>query len=241
MGEFNTVGLEDIIDAFSRREAATVEAVPKMLKAGADVLIEAQRAEAQAMGLNETGGFINSIKATDVKGDDTEKYVEIYPQGRAKHGNDRKGDKSKVRYATIGFVAEYGTSSHAARPYMTVANEKAHEKVVEAQRSIWESLESAGLPAQRSVYTGRDKPDAYYTFLRLLGTPAVNADDEEKERREMYRVTLFHKGDFEAQLDKTKEVLKAAGVYINSIDAESYETETGYWLVPITVEILKEE
>ena len=83
--------------------------------------------------------------------------------------------------------------------------------------------------------------DAYYTFLRLLGTPAVNADDEEKERREMYRVTLFHKGDFEAQLDKTKEVLKAAGVYINSIDAESYETETGYWLVPITVEILKEE
>ena len=55
MGEFNTVGLEDIIDAFSRREAATVEAVPKMLKAGADVLIEAQRAEAQAMGLNETG------------------------------------------------------------------------------------------------------------------------------------------------------------------------------------------
>ena len=129
MGEFNTVGLEDIIDAFSRREAATVEAVPKMLKAGADVLIEAQRAEAQAMGLNET----------DVKGDDTEKYVEIYPQGRAKHGNDRKGDKSKVRYATIGFVAEYGTSSHAARPYMTVANEKAHEKVVEAQRSIWES------------------------------------------------------------------------------------------------------
>ena len=58
---------------------------------------------------------------------------------RERRRNDRKGDKSKVRYATIGFVAEYGTSSHAARPYMTVANEKAHEKVVEAQRSIWES------------------------------------------------------------------------------------------------------
>ena len=41
--------------------------------------------------------------------------------------------------------------------------------------SIQEILESAGLPAQRGVYTGRDKPDAYYTFLRLLGTPAVNA------------------------------------------------------------------
>ena len=139
MGEFNTVGLEDIIKSFSKREAATVEAVPKMLKAGADVLVEAQRAEAKAMGLNDTGGFVNSIKATSVKGDDTEKYIDVYPQGRAKHGNDRKGDKSKVRYATIGFVAEYGTSSQSARPYMTVANAKAHDRVIEEQRRIWES------------------------------------------------------------------------------------------------------
>lgn len=138
MGAFNTVGLEDVIEAFSRREQATVEAVPKMLKAGADVIVEAQRAEARAMGLNETGGFINSIKATAVKGDGTEKHIDVYPQGRAKHGNDRKGDKSNVRFATIGFVAEYGTSSKQARPYMTVANEKAHEKVVEAQREEWE-------------------------------------------------------------------------------------------------------
>ncbi len=29
----------------------------------------------------------------------------------------------------------------------------------------------------------------------------------------MYRVTLFHKGDFEAQLDKTKEVLKGRRLY----------------------------
>ena len=92
----------------------------------------------KAMGIEETAGFIQSIKATAVKGGSTEKYVEVYPHGRAKHGNDRKGDKSNVRYATIGFVAEYGTSSQQARPYMTVANEKAQEKVVEAQLEIWE-------------------------------------------------------------------------------------------------------
>lgn len=106
--------------------------------------------------------------------------------------------------------------------------------------SLKEILESAGLPAQRGVYTGRCKPKAYYTFLRLLGDAVVNADDTESESREMYRVTLFYKGDFEAQLKKTLEVLRAAGIYINSVDAESYETETGYWLVPITIEILKE-
>lgn len=106
--------------------------------------------------------------------------------------------------------------------------------------SLKEILESAGLPAQRGVYTGRCKPKAYYTFLRLLGDAVVNADDTESESREMYRVTLFYKGDFEAQLNKTLEVLRAAGAYINSVDMESYETETGYWLVPITIEILKE-
>lgn len=138
MGEFNVVGLEDIIGAFERREQATVEAVPKMLQAGADVLIKTQKAEAKAMGIEETAGFIQSIKATAIKGDDTEKYVEVYPKGKAKHGNERKGDKSNVRYATIGFIAEYGTSSQQARPYMTVANAKAQEKVTEAQREVWE-------------------------------------------------------------------------------------------------------
>lgn len=106
--------------------------------------------------------------------------------------------------------------------------------------SLKEVLESAGLPAERGVYTGKKKPAAYYTFLRLLKGAAVNADDKESGGRELYRVTLFHKGDFEAQLEKTLEVLTAAGVYINSVDTESYETETGYWLVPITIEILKE-
>lgn len=140
MAEFSTTGLEDIIQAFEAREQATVQAVPEMLKAGAKVLVEAQRAEAAAMGLNETGGFINSIKETPVKQNGTETYIEVFPQGKAKHGNDRKGDKSNVRYATIGFVAEYGTSSQAARPYQTAANDKAREKVSEAQREVWERM-----------------------------------------------------------------------------------------------------
>ena len=56
----------------------------------------------------------------------------------------------------------------------------------------------------------------------------------------MYRVTLFSKVDFEEQLEKTLETLEAAGYYINSVDTEEFETETGYWYVPITIEILKE-
>ena len=63
MGEFNTVGLEAVIEAFGNREQATVEAVPKMLKAGAAVLIEAQQTEAKAMGIEETAAdFVGTEK-----------------------------------------------------------------------------------------------------------------------------------------------------------------------------------
>lgn len=106
--------------------------------------------------------------------------------------------------------------------------------------SLKEILESAGLPAQRGVFTAKKKPPAYYTFLRIQKGTAASADDKEKAGKEVYRVTLFHKGDFEEQLTKTLEVLKKAGAYINGVGTESYETETGYWLVPITIEFLKE-
>ena len=140
MGEFTTVGLEEVTQKFLRMEEAATKAVPLMLEAGANVLIKAQQDEAAAMGIKETAGFIQSIKATKVKGDDVERYVEVYPQGKAKHGNDRKGDKSNVRYATIGFIAQYGTSKIPARPYMTAANEKAHQQTTDAMYEVWKGV-----------------------------------------------------------------------------------------------------
>ena len=57
--------------------------------------------------------------------------------------------------------------------------------------SIKEVLESAGLPVQRGIYTGKKKPEAYYTFLRIMKNAAVCADDARDGDMEMYRVTLF--------------------------------------------------
>lgn len=140
MGEFTTVGLEEVAEKFLHMEEAATKAVPLMLETGAAVIVKAQQDEAAAMGIKETAGFIQSIKATPVKGDDVERYVEVYPQGKAKHGNDRKGDKSNVRYATIGFIAQYGTSKIPARPYMTAANEKARESVSNAMYEVWKEV-----------------------------------------------------------------------------------------------------
>ena len=106
--------------------------------------------------------------------------------------------------------------------------------------SLKNVLESTGLPAQRGAYTGEEKPRAYITFLRLLGGAAVCADDKESSGRELYRVTLICKGNYEEYLAAILKALRAAGYYINSVDAESYEVDTGYWIVPITIEFLKE-
>lgn len=144
MGTFETIGIEEIEKEFEEKPEKVEKVIPRILMAGADVLIKAQKEEAKSMGLNDTGGFIKSIKATKIKSNNRQKYVEIYPQGRARHGNDRKGDGSNVRYATIGFVAENGTETQAPRPYMTVANEKAYEKVVEAELKVWESETGGG-------------------------------------------------------------------------------------------------
>lgn len=140
MGEFTTVGLEEVAEKFLHMEEAATKAVPLMLEAGAAVLVKAQQAEAAAMGIKETAGFIQSIKATKVKGNDIERYIEVYPQGKAKHGNDRKGDKNNVRHATIGFIAQYGTSKIPARPYMTAANEKAHKEANNAMYEVWKGV-----------------------------------------------------------------------------------------------------
>lgn len=106
--------------------------------------------------------------------------------------------------------------------------------------SLKKVLESTGIPAERGVYTGKQKPPAYYTFLRITRDTPVSADDTGVIGRELWRVTLFNKGDFEEQLNKAIEALEAAGAYIKPLGAESYEKDTGYWMVPINIEFIKE-
>lgn len=105
---------------------------------------------------------------------------------------------------------------------------------------IKETLEAIA-PAERYIFTGKEKPRKYFTFQTILSQTALSADDEEKLGQSTYRVTFFSKDDYEADLAKTITALKAAGYYIQSSnEGENYETETGYWVVPITIQLLKE-
>ena len=108
---------------------------------------------------------------------------------------------------------------------------------------IKEVLEQSGYPAVRLVWEvkkGQEKPGTYYTFQRVTRQPAVIADDETKEETETYYVRIITKCDFEALIDTTVENLRTAGYGVTSVDQESYEEATGYWIVPITTQKIKE-
>ena len=147
MASFNVVNLNGVMEEITRRTNKAVAKIPKMLEAGATVLIEAQKEEAKSLEVEDTGDFIASIGASKIKTEDGNQYIEVYPQGK-----DRKG----VSNAEKGFIAEYGRtsdkyrtkpskrkpsykwSSLAPRPWMTAANEKSKDAVNEAMQKVWQ-------------------------------------------------------------------------------------------------------
>lgn len=130
MADFNVTGLDDVIKEMTSHQQAAEKAIPEMLNAGAEILVNAQKSEVKAQKLVDTGDMINSIKPDKVKtGKDGNAYIDVYPQGK-----DRKG----VSNAEKGFVAEYGTSKMPARPWMRTANAKCSEEITTAEKEIWD-------------------------------------------------------------------------------------------------------
>lgn len=137
MAKFNTVGLEDVERQFLQMGETATKAVPLMLDAGAEVVVQAQQTEAKRLNISgkSRGALVKSIKADKTKGTGATRYKEVYP-----HGVDRSHTKKGVRNAEKGFVLEYGRSNMPARPWMAAANEKCADQVVEAQLKVWEDM-----------------------------------------------------------------------------------------------------
>ena len=150
MAEFNNEGMEELSSAFMRQEDNATATVQDMLQAEADIYTEQQKQAAAGHGIRSTGGFIDSIKKGAVQKEDTAVYIEICPEGKANHSadygggysnkaNKRKGHSQggNVRYATIGYIFENGTSSIPAKPWLTQANEKAESPAYAKAQEIW--------------------------------------------------------------------------------------------------------
>ena len=133
MAEFNVEGMEELSAAFMAHEQGAEQVVGEMMKEAAKIYVEEHKQAAGDYGIRKTGGFINSIKASTVRREGTALTVDICPEGKSDHpadyggsSNKRKGKsrKGNVRYATIGFILEYG-------------NAKAENKGYEKAQEIW--------------------------------------------------------------------------------------------------------
>jgi len=135
MAKFNNVGLEEVERQLLFQRDAALKAVPKMIDAGVAVLIPAQQAEAAKLNISKRskGALVESIKADKLIVAGSEQYREVFP-----HGTDKSHTKKGVRNAEKGFVLEYGRSNTQGTRWMSRANEKAADAVVEAQLAVWE-------------------------------------------------------------------------------------------------------
>ena len=124
MARFNVVGLDDLQEQMLQRAKIAEEAVPEMLKAGGAVMQEAQRAEIRTMfrSRRSTGDLAASIVVSKIKERDNGKMVEVYPDGKDRHGR----------------------KNMPARPWFTAANTKAADAVNDEMRRVWEAKQNDG-------------------------------------------------------------------------------------------------
>ena len=124
MAAMDTRGLDALMKSLDLEAQRIDELSAKAVEAGAKVLKAAQEATAPV----RTGGLAGHIKIGKPQHDAGNGYYrDVYPDGKNPRGE---------RYATIGFVLEYGRSNMPARPWMRVAGETSEQAVVEAMAEV---------------------------------------------------------------------------------------------------------
>ena len=83
------------------------------------------------------------------------------------------------------------------------------------------------------VYNGTDT--TYITFYTLLDKDEAYADDEAVQAATTATIDIFSKGNYKSLLADVKTRLKAAGFTIQSSGPEIYESDTGFYHVPVDV------
>lgn len=132
MANVSVSGLDELFDDLESIIELPDEVALAMLTAEAEVIENAQAAEAVAMGVYATGTTVKSIKhSKSLKVKDGERCLYVYPMGNRRDGNTR-------RAAEVAYVNEYGTATQPARPFIKTANEKSADAAVDAAARVYD-------------------------------------------------------------------------------------------------------
>lgn len=134
-------------DGFSALELSLEQlaAIPpevkaEMLNDAIDIIVDAQKAKAEAYGVADTGMMIDSIKKGKPKIGTDEISIACTPEGTRTRVN------TTTRNAEIAYINEYGKANVAARPFMRDANAEAEGPAVEAAEKKYHNwLDKIGL------------------------------------------------------------------------------------------------
>ncbi len=152
MAEIRFDGMDTFV--LSMRQVAELpdDVIDEMLNAGADVVVDAQRAEAEKLG--KLGGYRNSgqkrnystgttarsIKKGKIKLKNGQRVIYVTPTGTRKRGN------TTTRNAEVAYENEYGTRTIQARGFIRKANEDSADDTTTAQFMAYNKfLESKNL------------------------------------------------------------------------------------------------
>lgn len=150
MAKVEFKGIDEIELSFKELAELPDELIDEMLNARADVVVEAQRAEARKLGKEyrnkrqtrdySTGLTARSIQKGKVKVKDGQRVLYITPVGSRKRG------KTVTRNAEIAFFNELGTRTIQARHFLRKANEQSADAATAAEFEVYSRyLESKGL------------------------------------------------------------------------------------------------
>lgn len=134
MAIVSTSGLEDLFEDLESLAELPDELILDMLSAQADIVADAQRAKARAVGVFDTGTTAQSItfkKKLSIKG--SNKAVYVYPQGTRNDGNRRAINE-------VAFINEVGADKKGipARPFINTANEETASAQEEAALAVYD-------------------------------------------------------------------------------------------------------
>lgn len=130
MAKIEIKGLDIICDQLKERGAKVGGTVNHMLNAGAKIVRLEMQAAMKEYKLKDTGDMMKSVKSSKIQKTGNGKSISIAPQGV-----DRKG----VPNAAKALVYQYGTSKRPARPWKTLADERAGDKVIQRMREVFEA------------------------------------------------------------------------------------------------------
>ena len=135
MAEFSCNGLDDLMLSLQEIAAIPEDVQDEMLRAGADVVAQAQREKVKAYGIYDGSSprhVADTIKPGRVKLKKGQRVIYVTPTGSRRRG------KSVTRNAEILFVNEYGKRGQKARPAIRDANEACAEQMVSAQMAVYD-------------------------------------------------------------------------------------------------------